>query len=153
MTLTPLTPRPSADENPKVAKATLNYQSLLDTIAKTTIPVDLSERINQMTDGLNGFIGPDPEWIKAAKASQSVILKTLEKELKIVSKTHYQNQWMMLGMTAFGLPMGVAFGAALGNMAFLGIGLPIGMALGIAVGTSMDTKAKNEGRQLEWKAV
>jgi hypothetical protein len=55
-------------------------------------------------------------------------------------------------MSAFGLPLGVAFGAALGNMAFLGIGLPIGMSIGIALGNGMDTKAKNEGRQLEWKS-
>ena len=76
-------------------------------------------------------------------------MKQLEKELKWVTKNHYRTMWMMLGMTTFGLPLGVAFGAALGNMAFLGIGLPIGMAIGIGVGISMDQKAANEGRQLE----
>ncbi|MBT8222071.1 MAG: hypothetical protein KJN96_02760 [Eudoraea sp.] len=56
---------------------------------------------------------------------------------------------MALGMAVFGVPMGVAFGAALDNMAFLGIGIPIGMAIGIAIGTAMDEQAKKEGRQLD----
>lgn len=54
-------------------------------------------------------------------------------------------------MTAFGIPLGVAYGSITGNMAFIGIGLPIGMALGIAVGTGMDKKAMKEGRQLDIK--
>ena len=51
-------------------------------------------------------------------------------------------------MSAFGIPLGVAFGASLDNMAFLGIGIPIGMAIGMAVGAGMDKKAFEEGRQL-----
>jgi hypothetical protein len=52
-------------------------------------------------------------------------------------------------MAGFGIPIGVAFGASLGNMAFLGIGLPIGLATGIAVGSGMDKKAFEEGRRLD----
>ena len=55
---------------------------------------------------------------------------------------------MAIGMVAFGLPMGVAFGAALGNMAFLAIGMPVGLAIGLAMGSGMDAKAAEEGRQL-----
>ena len=55
---------------------------------------------------------------------------------------------MFWGMSAFGLPLGIVFGASMGNTGLLGIGLPIGMVIGIAVGASMDTKAAKEGRQL-----
>jgi len=80
---------------------------------------------------------------------QSQIVKLLEKEMKIVPKNHYKMIWLAIGMSAFGIPIGVAFGTSMGNMAFLGIGLPIGLGIGVAIGTQMDQKAKQEGRQLD----
>ncbi|WP_051416939.1 hypothetical protein [Sediminibacterium salmoneum] len=58
---------------------------------------------------------------------------------------------MVVGMSAFGLPIGVAFGMSIGNLGMLGIGLPIGMAIGIGVGSSLDNKAKLAGRQLAFE--
>lgn len=55
---------------------------------------------------------------------------------------------MLFGFTAFGLPIGVAFGLSLGNIGLLGLGLPIGMAIGFAIGSLLDKKAFTEGRQL-----
>jgi hypothetical protein len=52
-------------------------------------------------------------------------------------------------MAAFGIPIGVAFGASLGSMAFLAIGIPIGMVIGLAIGSGMDKKAFEEGRQID----
>ncbi len=46
--------------------------------------------------------------------------------------------------------MGVLFGLRIGNMGMLGIGLLIGMAIGLGLGSSMDKKAYNEGRQLDF---
>ena len=66
-----------------------------------------------------------------------------------MTKNHYRNTWLALGMAAFGIPLGVAFGMSLRNLAFLGIGLSIGLAIGIAVGTGMDKKAFEEGRQMD----
>ena len=73
----------------------------------------------------------------------------LRSEYNLVTPDFYRNLWLGLGMAALGIPFGVAFSAALGNFAFIGIGLPIGLAMGIAIGTSLDKKAKNEGRVLE----
>ena len=69
--------------------------------------------------------------------------------MKLVPKFYYRNLWMVLGMSAFGIPLGVAFSMSIKNMAFIGIGLPIGMAIGMIVGTNMDKKAFDEGRQLD----
>lgn len=55
---------------------------------------------------------------------------------------------MLFGFTAFGLPIGVAFGLSMGNIGLMGVGLPLGMAIGLAVGYLLDKKALNEGRQL-----
>ena len=54
-------------------------------------------------------------------------------------------------MSAFGMPLGVAFSVALDNFAFIGIGLPIGMSIGMALGAGMDKKAAKEGKQLDFK--
>ncbi len=83
------------------------------------------------------------------RSAELRILKLIEKEQKLVPKNTYRNRWMAIGMSVFGVPIGVAFGASLGNMAFLAIGIPIGMAIGIGLGTGMDKKALEEGRQLD----
>lgn len=150
MPISYLTFRPSFEENPKLAKASHNLSSLLDAIRLKEIPASTETKINEIVTGVNNFPGPDPQLIKQISSAQSAILKLLENELGLVGKNHYQLQWLALGMATFGIPLGVVFGAALGNMAFLGIGLPIGMAIGIAVGTSKDKQAKEEGRQLDW---
>lgn len=83
------------------------------------------------------------------RKTQSRSIKLIEKELKIVTKNNNRNTWLAIGMSAFGIPLGVAFGTSLGNMGFIGIGLPIGMAIGIVIGTGMDKRSFEEGRQLD----
>lgn len=99
------------------------------------------EQLNQITIERNYF--------KQLRASQKRILDLLEKKLQIVPKNHYRNQWMVLGMTAFGLPFGVVFANAIGNLGFMGIGLPIGIGIGIAIGTAKDNKTASQGKQLD----
>lgn len=55
---------------------------------------------------------------------------------------------MVLGMSTFGVPMGIGFGLIMKNMGLLGIGLPIGMGVGMGVGNYLDKKALDQGRQL-----
>jgi hypothetical protein len=111
-----------------------------------------NETINSINDGIdqiNSVSESEKVLRRQINKTQSRIIKLIEKEHKLVTKNHYRNTWLAVGMAAFGIPLGVAFGASLGNMAFLGIGLPIGMAIGIAVGTGMDKKAFEEGRQID----
>ncbi|MBC7959846.1 MAG: hypothetical protein H7X94_08265, partial [Vallitaleaceae bacterium] len=86
---------------------------------------------------------------KLIKQKQSKIIKLVEKEAKIVPKNYYRNVWLAVGMSAFGLPIGVAIGLAVKNIGLLAIGLPIGMGIGVVVGTRLDKKAAQEGRQLD----
>ncbi|WP_439490360.1 hypothetical protein [Algoriphagus sp.] len=150
MPLSTLTPRPSFEENPKLAKAAHNLSTLLDAIGQKSIPESTESKVNEIIAGVNNFQDPDPQLIKQMGVAQAAILKLVKDELKIVAKNHYQNQWLALGVAAFGIPLGVVFGAALGNMAFLGIGLPIGVAIGLAIGSSKDIESAKSGRQLDW---
>lgn len=107
---------------------------------------DIASFLNQYREVLSASAdGPSRSAI--AKITNRLITH-LERNHKLVLPDHYRNQWMALGMAAFGVPLGVAFGLALDNMAFLGIGLPIGLSIGLALGSSMDQKAQQEGRQL-----
>ena len=76
----------------------------------------------------------DKKFVKAIEIAFSQIINLLEKELKLVPKNHYTTTWLALGMTIFGLPIGVVFGSSLGNIGLMAIGLPIGMAIGMGVG-------------------
>jgi hypothetical protein len=118
-------------------------------LRKKDLPDKLVLSINKDIDEINA---PSPS-IRVLKTlirkKQLTIIQLLEKELKLVCKNHYRNTWLALGMTVFGLPLGVVFGSLMDNMALLSIGLPIGMGIGIAIGTSLDKKASDEGRQLD----
>lgn len=150
MALISITPRPSYEENPKLAKAAKNLRTLLKAIEEKSIPEKNENQINEIISGVNDFAGPDPQSIKQFKSAQTAILKNIENDLGLVPKNHYQSQWMAIGMAAFGIPMGIAFATSLGNMAFIGIGLPIGIGVGIAIGSSKDKEAADKGKQLDW---
>lgn len=136
-------------ETKKLQSAYERLSQLLDELRKQDLPDYIIQEVNERT----GLIIPErdePKMLrKSLKKQHSNIIKLLEKELKMVPKNYYRNLWIALGMTTFGVPIGLALGAALGNMAFLGIGFPIGMVIGIAIGSEKDNKAQAEGRQLD----
>jgi len=124
-------------------------QNLLNLLEQKKISPETLQKINLETEAINSTSLRDKDLHKMLKEKQNHIIKTLEKDHKIVPRNYYRNIWLAAGMGAFGLPIGVAFGLLIGNIALLSIGLPIGMAIGIGVGTSLDKKAEAEGRQLD----
>jgi hypothetical protein len=140
---------PAFSQDKKLSDKATNFQQLISELNKKEIPEPIAKSINSDIDVLNGFSGSAREMLSLFRKKQASILKTLEKELKLVPKNHYRNLWLALGMSAFGLPLGVAFGISMGNLGLLGIGLPIGLGIGVALGTSLDKKAKAAGKQLD----
>ncbi|HZH69617.1 MAG TPA: hypothetical protein VFD80_04115 [Flavobacteriaceae bacterium] len=149
MEIIELNQKPGIDTNVKLKEAYVQFESLLFELRKKDLPEGLVRSVNQDIEALNSTSISGEAMRKIIKKTQTKMIKLLEKELKLVPKNYYRNLWLALGMTAFGLPIGVAFGTILGNMAFLGIGLPMGLALGLAIGSGMDNKAFKEGRQLD----
>lgn len=141
----------SNSQNKKLASRYTTFQDLINELKKKKITPSVASTINKGIDEINALSATDKQAPKVIQSVSFDILKLLEKELNIVSKGHYRGKWMALGMSAFGIPLGVAFGASLQNMAFIGIGLPIGLVIGIAIGTAKDKKAKDEGRQLDFE--
>jgi hypothetical protein len=149
MEIQELKKRPNFDQNKKLVSAHAQFDKLLTELKKKELPEGIIKYINTGIDQINSFSEPEKELRKQIRKTQSGILKLIENELKLVTKNHYRNTWMAVGMAAFGIPLGVAFGISIGNMGLLGIGLPIGMVIGMAVGSGMDKKAAESGKQLD----
>ena len=137
-------------QNPKLTKCYQKLENLLDELRKRSLSDTVIGFVNQQITIINQN-HDEKELKKHVSKSLRKIIKILEKEHKIVPKGYYRNMWLALGMSAFGIPIGVAFGAALDNMAFMAMFMPVGMMIGIAIGSQMDTKAAKEGRQLDFQ--
>lgn len=149
MEIKELKPQPSINQNKSLQAAYLQFNKLIHVLKTQQISNETIDDINTKIDQINTHSESEKQLPKQIRHIQASILKHLEKQYKLVPKNHYRNTWMAIGMSVFGIPMGVVFGTTFKNMAFLAIGLPIGMAVGIAVGAGMDKKAWEEGRQLD----
>lgn len=133
---------------PKLQEALGQFEKLIEELNHRNLPDNTVAFVNQLIEEINSSSTTERNFKKLLLKNQNQITKFLEKEHKLVPKNYYRNLWIPLGMSAFGLPFGVALGASLGNMGLLGAGLPIGLAIGAAVGANLDKKALTEGRQL-----
>lgn len=133
----------------KTTSAYDQFGNLLAELRKKELPEEIVLTINNEIDKINSISDSKKRFRKQIRKTLSTILNLVEKDLKLVTKNHYQNTWLALGMAAFGIPLGVALGAIFGNMAFIGIGIPLGMALGAVIGKNLDKKALEEERQID----
>jgi hypothetical protein len=138
-------------ENTKALSRYHQLGELLKALEKRELPNEIIDFINQHIELLNSVSDAEKYFAKTIKEKENEILKHIEKKTNIVPKNHFRKRWLSLGSGAFGLPIGVVLGAGSGNMGLLGAGIPIGMGIGIVVGSSMDKKAFNEGRQLDFE--
>lgn len=146
--LEPLVNPPLHQKQPKSYRRFITLQKLLDALSERALPDAIVAKVNEQINKANTEKEDYKVWKKQISKSMTSILQLLEKNLKIVPKNHYRNQWMALGMTVFGLPLGTAFGLLMDNIGLLGIGLPIGIIIGLGIGSNLDNKADKEGRQL-----
>jgi hypothetical protein len=149
MEIKSLLTKPSYSQDKRLTEEFDSFQKLINELKKRDIPVEIATSLNEDIDEINQFNGSAKDTVRLLKKRQSQMATLLEKELKLVTINYHRNRWLALGMSAFGLPIGVAFGLSMGNLGLLGIGLPIGMGIGVLVGTSMDKKAKESGKQLD----
>lgn len=148
MEIIQLRERENIEKANKLQDRYLSLMGLLASLRQKNIPSEQLEKINKSIESVNSFQGSNQELSKKISSEQKSILKISINELKVVPVNYFRNLWMVLGMSAFGIPIGAAFGMIVGNMALLAIGLPIGMALGMALGIHMDKNAKAENRQI-----
>ena len=149
MELLELNKRALLIQNKKLTSEYSKFGELINHLSKKELPNEIVNSINRDIEAINSFTDSEKELRKLISKTQSQLINLLEKELKLVTKNHYRNMWMALGMATFGIPIGIVFGTSLSNMGLMGLGLPIGLVIGMAVGAKMDKKAYDEGRQLD----
>ena len=135
--------------NPKIENSIVQFKKLIEILNTKNLPENIVKKINSEISILNSSEIVGNSFLHLLKKKQNTIAKLIEKELKLVPKNYYRNLWLVLGMSVFGLPLGVAFGLSIGYLGLLGIGLPIGMVIGLFVGSLMDKKAFESGRQID----
>jgi len=125
------------------------FDILLSELRKKELPDSFIQTINNEVEEINTSDSLTTNDLrKVIKKKQTAILRLIEKDLKLVPKNYYRTLWLALGMTVFGIPLGVLAGVLLGNSSLFILGLPIGVAIGVTVGTLMDKTAAKENRQL-----
>lgn len=132
----------------KLNEAHSQFETLLKELEKKKLPESTISLINNCVNEINSTEIKGTQLIKLIRKQQKELLKQVEKIHKIVPKNYCQSFWLLIGMTAFGLPIGLIIGLSLNNIGLLGLGLPIGIGIGVIIGVIMDKKALNEGRQL-----
>lgn len=135
----------------KLKESFENYQEIIQALEQRELKQNTTELINSQTEAVNtnATTVSDKKLYTILKKAEKRILKILESKEKITAKNHYRNLWLALGMSAFGIPLGVAISIASNNWGMVGVGLPIGMGIGIGFGASLDKKAQAENRQLD----
>lgn len=104
--------------------------------------------INKDIEEINSYEGKLKKYRNKLIVKNHNILELVRKNHGYVHEKYYQNQWMAIGMSTFGISFGVVFGMLFDNIGLLGMGLPFGMLLGIVIGKEKDKKAKQEGKQI-----
>src|SRR5699024_8645349 len=140
--------RDNLENSPKLTEKYGQLERLINELINRSLPESTVDFINQRIEEINSSSFLDKDFKKLLKKKQTEITKFIEKEHKLVPKNYYRNLWFVLGMSAFGIPIGIAIGMSIGNIGLLAVGLPIGIAIGASVGAEMDKKAFREGRQL-----
>lgn len=149
--MTKLIERPNIAGNLKLNRVYEQLGQLLHVLEQKELTNEVVVLIDKEIENLNSTPDTDQKFGRSVKKVETKIIELVERKLKVVPRNYYRKLWFVLGMSAFGLPLGVAIGLSVGNIGLLGIGLPIGMGIGFAVGSKMDQKALKEGRQLDFE--
>lgn len=137
--------------NVKAEKAYTKFSELLKEFEFKELSIETVSLINDEIEKLNAISTSDKKFYNSINDKENKIIRLVANKHKIVPINYYKKLWMLLGMSSFGIPLGVVFGFSIGNIALLGIGIPIGLAIGVGIGTNLDKKAFVEGRQLQYK--
>ncbi len=149
MSLTKLIHHYTESEDQKLMKKYTYLEQLLELMNNKEFSEETEMALNEVIAKMNMLQSNVKIQKKALSRQQTALLRILETKEKLVVRNHYRNTWIALGMSAFGIPIGVAIGASMDNMSLVGYGLSIGMIIGLVFGMLKDKAAAKEDRQLD----
>ena len=131
-------------QNKKYVKVYDKMRNLITAINNKEISDEFIVVINKDIKNLNSFIGTEKQLIRLIKKTTSKTAKFVETKLKLVSKHHYRNLGLILGML-----FGPILTQSIDGLGFGGVGMALGMFVGVIIGVRYDTKAAADGKQLD----
>lgn len=133
----------------KLTKKYAFIGKLIDLLNERELSTETTDELNGYIDKMNHQQANEKIQRKALCRQQTALLRSIEKREHLVAKNHYRNTWLALGMSVFGIPIGVVIGTSLGSMSYIGYGISIGMIFGIIVGMLKDKAAAKNNKQLD----
>ena len=97
---------PNFEPKPKLTAHIDQLNILIGALRHMSIPDVNIDFINQVVPELNQPFISKSEYMALLTKTKPRILGHLESELKIVPKNYNRKKWMLLGMSAFGIPFG-----------------------------------------------
>ncbi|WP_291855373.1 hypothetical protein [Marinilabilia sp.] len=110
MEIKELNKRPEIEQDKRLIGSLSQFDNLLMELRKKELPEEIVKSINNGIDQINSVSESEKELRKQIKKTQTSILKLIEKKLKLVTKNHYRNTWLAVGMAAFGIPEQLVIG-------------------------------------------
>jgi hypothetical protein len=96
----------------KLEKRISNFQSYIDLLNSRDLDNDIIDAINSSIDELNNFEGSKRKFKLRLMKVRSQVVRHVEKQAKLVPQNYYRKLWLALGMSVFGMPIGVVFGTS-----------------------------------------
>lgn len=140
--------KPEIEQDKKLSERYQLFNLLTRELEQKEVPENIISEINIAIEQQNNMEGNSSTLLKSYRALQKKIVKLLEKELQMVTLHHYRTMWVLIGMSTLGIPLGLVYANMMDNMALMSIGIPIGMGIGALIGSVKDTKAFENGKQL-----
>lgn len=141
----------ASTENSKLSEEFDQLRILFEEIEKFDLSEKIRTQINLKIKKLNTISKSNDkrDILLEVKHNKRWIIKYIHKEIGLVPKNYFSRFWMIIGMSLFGIPIGLALSLATDNFGLIGAGLLVGMVIGLAYGKRLDEKAKNANKQLD----
>ena len=101
-------------ENKKLFKAYQKMAKLITALGKKEVPEAIVDEINIKIANLNAASRDEKEYARELDRAYQSTLKLVQEKLNWVPRDFYRDQWMALGLSVFGLPLGVVTGTCVG---------------------------------------
>ena len=131
-----------------VLKEQTTLNEYIQRVNKKRIPIKVGRVINKWMSEINRQRDDEKKTIQLIRRNKQKIESLLLQELNWVKKGYYQNLWTAIGISAIGIPLGVAIGTAVDNTGMIAIGICLGIPIGLYIGRTKDKQAEEKGRQI-----
>ncbi|SDS46735.1 hypothetical protein SAMN04487764_2285 [Gillisia sp. Hel1_33_143] len=140
----------SEDRDLELYVSISNLKMLIAEIKSKNIPEEVCYKINYQIDKVNSCAIDNSIKIQnLLDMTYHSILHIIKTDLGIIPKNYYRDLYTTLGMTIFGLPLGLLLTATLDNSINLVFGVVFGLIFGVILGTRKDKIAQQENKVIQ----